>query len=162
MSWFDKQQPSFIATGTFGPRDAQKWTRYIEWSGLTQLTELVSLDGMLCPPVLSKVKDCYWRHIVNEDYMLDYFTDLDLLLAETADIPELNLLCVYRNPTSDPVAPIDTKPFELLGFDLVDTAGGVSAQCNCGGFPDVFSNDELSSYGLIRSRPRALEVQSQL
>lgn len=81
MSWFDKQQPAFIATGTFGPRDAQKWTSYIAWSGLTQLTELVSLGGMLCAPVLSKVKDSYWPRIVNEDYILYYFTGLEFFAS---------------------------------------------------------------------------------
>jgi hypothetical protein len=49
---------------------------------------------MLCPTVFPEVKSCYWPHIVNEDYMLDYFTDLDFLLAEIAGMPEANLLCM--------------------------------------------------------------------
>lgn len=162
MSWFDNQYPAYIATETFDPRDAHKWTGYVEWSGLNQLKELVSLDGMLCPSVLPVLKDCYWPHIVSEDYMLDYFTDLDFLLMETEDIAEFNLLCVYRNPTSDPVAPRSAKRFEMLGYDLIETDGSISALSNCGGFPDVFSNAELSSCGLISSRTQALEVQSQL
>ncbi len=162
MSWFDDQKPAFIATETFGPWEHEKWASYVEWSGLTQLKELVSLDGMLCPTVLGDIKDSYWPNIVNEDFMLQYFTNLDFLLEEVADPAQTNFLCVYRNPTSDPVAPTNTKPFNLLGYDLIETEGSISALCNCGGFPDVFLNEELSPHGLILSRKRALEVQSQL
>ncbi len=103
MSWFDDEKPAFIATERFGPWDQERWEGYVKWSGLTQLEELVSLDGMLCPTVLGDIKDSYWPNIVNEDFLLDYFTNLDFLLEEVADIAQMNLLCVYRNPTSDPV-----------------------------------------------------------
>ena len=162
MSWFDDEKPAFIATERFGPWDQERWEGYVKWSGLTQLEELVSLDGMLCPTVLGDIKDSYWPNIVNEDFLLDYFTNLDFLLEEVADIAQMNLLCVYRNPTSDPVVPTNTKPFKLLGYDLIETDGSISALSNCGGFPDVFSNEELTPHGLIESRGRALEVQSQL
>ena len=52
-------RPWFIATELFGPWDGDSWDEYIAWSGLTQLVELVSLDGPLCPTVLPKIKDEY-------------------------------------------------------------------------------------------------------
>jgi len=161
-SWFDDMKPAFIATKAFGPWDGEKWMDYVSWSGLTQLEELVSLDSMMCPLLLQEIKDTYWPHIVNEDFMTDYFVDVDFLIAETTGFERKNILCVFRNPTSDPVAPTDKQPFKLLGFDLVDTLGSASALSNCGGFPDVFSNDELSRHGLIVSRERAFGVQAQL
>ena len=154
--------PWFIATERFGPWDGRTWTEYVKWSGLEQLEELVSLDSMLCNTVLPDTKDEYWPYIVNEDYMLDFFVDLKFLLAETSHTDDKNVLCVFLNPPKDPAAPTDILPFEFLGYDLVDIHGGVSALSNCGGFPDAFSNSELSRYGLLPSHVRAFEVQTVL
>src|SRR5450432_1128688 len=96
--------PWFIATQPLTPACGESWTRYVEWSGLTQLSELVTLDGMLCPPLLPEIKETYWPHIVNEDFMLHYFIDFDFLMKEVAMIEEKNVLCVFRNPSQQPVA----------------------------------------------------------
>lgn len=151
--------PWFIATEPFTPDDAG-WDSYIKFSGLTQLEEVVSLDGMLCPTVLRQTRDDYWPHIVNEDFMLDYFLDLGFLMGQVAGIPRKNVLCVFRNPIRPPAAP--SACFEFLGYDLVDVQGPASALTNCGGFPDVFANSELSRVGLLPDFGRALEVQSLL
>ena len=154
-----RMTPWFIATERFSPEDAG-WGKYMAWSKLTQLDEVVSLDPMLCPPILRNIEDEYWPHIVNEDFMLNYFTDLDYLISKVAGVERKNLLCVYRNPGKQPIAP--TPLFEFLGYDLVDTLGSASALTNCGGFPEVFSNSELSSKGLLLSHERAAQVQSEL
>ena len=151
--------PWFIATERFTPTDAG-WGRYIAWSGLTQLDEVVSLDPMLCPTVLKNIEDDYWPHIVNEDFMLSYFVDLNYLVTQIAGVERKNLLCVYRNPESQPVA--RSSAFEFLGYDLVDTLGSASALSNCGGFPEVFSNSELTPKGLLANHTRAAQVQSEL
>lgn len=154
-------QPWYIATETFTPRH-EGWTKYIAWSRLTQLDEVVSLDPMLCPSLLSDIKTDYWPHIVNEDFMLQFFLDLDFLRRQLPAHGERNLLCVFRNPHETPSAPPSALDFEILGYDLVDVQAGASALTNCGGFPDVFDNSELSSKGLLTSCTRALEVQSEL
>src|SRR5262245_31658494 len=155
-------QPWFIATESFGPHAGDIWTRYVEWSGLEHLQEVVSLDPMLCPTVLPDIAPHYWDHIVNEDFMLVFFTDLDFLLEQIRDIPDRNLLCVYRNPPGEPPPYEGSIRFDFLGYDLVDVEGSASALTNCGGFPDVFANSELSSIGLLASHARALEVQAEL
>lgn len=155
-------QPWYIATETFTPRNRKSWTKYVSWSGLTQLDEVVSLDPMLCPTLLPEIKPEYWPHIVNEDFMLAFFVDLEFLLDQITDIEERNLLCVYRNPPSALVLPTGAMNFELLGYDLVDVQASASALTNCGGFPDIFDNGELSSKGLLASHARAFEVQSEL
>jgi len=154
--------PWFIATETFTSDDKQAWEKYIAWSGLGHLDEVVSLDPMLCPTVLPEIKDEYWPYIVNEDFMLNFFVDLEFLLKQISSIPERNLLCVYRNPESPPPPYEGSVRFELLGYDLVDVEGSASALTNCGGFPDVFANSELSRKGLLTSHARALEVRAQL
>jgi hypothetical protein len=155
-------QPWFVATETFTPR-REGWEKYVAWSGMRHLEEVVSLDPMLCPTLLPDIKSGYWPHIVNEDFMVNFFIDLDFLLEQVSGMPDdRNLLCVYRNPASPPPPPGGSMEFEFLGYDLIDVQGGASALTNCGGFPDVFANGELSPKGLITSHARAFEVQAGL
>jgi hypothetical protein len=155
-------QPWFIATERFTSRDGAAWEKFVAWSGLTHLDEVVSLDPMLCPTVLPDIKDTYWPHIVNEDFMLSFFVDLEFLLQQVPNLKGRNLLCVYRNPEAPPAPHEGSIDFELLGYDLVDVEGSASALTNCGGFPDVFANEELSSQGLLTSHARAVQVQAEL
>jgi hypothetical protein len=155
-------QPWFIATETFTPRRGDYWRKYLDWSGLAQLDEVVSLDPMLCPTLLPRIAHEYWPHIVHEDFTLHFFVDLEYLLEQIAGIAERNLLCVYRNPPGATPPHIGPVSFEFLGYDLVDVQASASALTNCGGFPDVFDNRELSSKGLLMSYARACQVQSEL
>src|SRR5690242_13335274 len=127
-------QPWFIATGRFTPSCGEAWKKYVLWSGLHQLDEIVSLDPMLCPTLLPEIKRSYWPHIVNEAFMLNFFVDLEFLLAEVAAVHDKNVLCVYRNPPSPPLPYQGETAFEFLGYDLVDIHGSASALSNCGGF----------------------------
>ena len=155
-------EPWYIATERFGPGNGDSWTKYILWSGLDWLEEIVSLDPMLCKTVLPEIKAEYWDHIVNEDFMLNFFTDLDFLLTEVSGIPEKNVLCVFRNPPGHPCVTGLAISFQSLGYDLVEVMGSASALSNCGGFPKAFSNAELTGKGLLATRERAFEVQDAL
>jgi hypothetical protein len=103
------------------------------------------------------LKGEYWPHIVNENFMLAFFLDAAFLRQQVANTKHKNLLCVFRNPSETPSPPDGT--FEFAGYDLVDVQHSASALTNCGGFPDVFSNSELSTMGLLPDFNRALEVQ---
>lgn len=153
--------PWFVATAKFDKTDAT-WAKYIAWSGLIQLEEVVSLDSGLCPTVLPDIKPDYWNHIVNEDFMLHFFTDLDYLRGEISSIPRKNLLCVFRNPAGQPSAAQVPEGFEFIGYDLVEKDSGMSALTNCGGFPKAFSNGELSKQGLLVEHERARTVREAL
>jgi hypothetical protein len=89
--------PWFIATEKFDPSEAG-WPKYIAWSGLKQLDEVVSLDTSLCPTVLPNIKPEYCNHIVNEDFMLHFFTDLDYLRGETVTISRKTLRAFFEIP----------------------------------------------------------------
>ena len=104
--------PWFVATAKFDKTDAT-WAKYIAWSGLRQLDEVISLDSSLCPTVLPDIKPEYWNHIVNEDSMLHFFTDLDYLRGETAAISRKNLLCVFRNPAAHP-SPVNSSAARIV------------------------------------------------
>jgi hypothetical protein len=153
--------PWFIATEQFTSMDGEKWDKYIAWSRLKQLDEVISLDGLLCPTVLRDITDEYWPHIVIEDFMLHFFTGFHFLMAQVAAIEPKNVLCVFRNPTGQPDAP-SVADFRFLGYDLVDRECSISALTNCGVFPDVFANSELSNVGLLTDLHRATEVQRLL
>jgi hypothetical protein len=154
--------PLYIAVRKFGPSQGPQWGEYIAWSGLTQLDEVVTLDGMICPVILQETKASYWDHIVNEDGLLNFFTDLDFLMQELGSPANVNILAVLRNPTEAAVKEGMGERFRFVGYELLDQDHSVSALCNCGGFPDVFANAELSTKGLLESYSRAREVQRDL
>jgi hypothetical protein len=95
--------PWFVATEKVDKSDASS-AKYIAWSGLEQLDEVISLDISLCPSVLPNIKTEYRNRIVNKDFFLYFFTDLEYLRIETASILRKNLLCVFRNPFAHPNA----------------------------------------------------------
>jgi hypothetical protein len=151
--------PLYIVTERFNP-GRPDWDRYIAWSGLTQLREVVSLDGGLCPTVIKEILPEDWNEIVNEDFMLDYFISLDYLLQRAGSIEGRNLLCLFKNPDTHPSPP--NSRFQFEGYDLVDVMGGVSALTNCGGFSDAFENRELNTVGLVGDLGRAQAIQQAL
>lgn len=153
--------PWFTALERFNPSAGTAWDKYIAWSGLTQLSELLSLDFMLCPPVLKDVKDEYW------DFMADFrvfgfFTDLNFLRAQLHGASNYSLICAVRNPQGRHRLPDALRAFEFQGFDLLESDGTISALTNCGGFPLAFKNSELSSKGLIEDYERAEAVRREL
>ena len=154
--------PLFIATEPFGPSNGQKWESYCLWAKIPGLVELVCLDSMLCPHLATERKAEDWDHVVCEDFRLDYFYDLDYLMRRVQQVPRRNILGLYRNPENHVVAAPASGDFCFLGYDLIEEKTQISALTNCGGFPDVFRNDELDYFGLIDSFDRACEVRRTL
>ena len=152
--------PLYIVTERFDPTHQPEWGKYIAWSGLTHLREIVSLDSMLCARVITEILPEDWNEIVNEDFMLDYFISLDYLLQRAGPVEGRNLLCVYKNP--DTMPQLHDGRFQFEGCDLIDVQGGISALTNCGGFPLAFANAELNTVGLLPSLERAKAVQTAL
>jgi hypothetical protein len=155
-------QPLFVAKRPFDPSVGEGWDRYVAWSGLTQLKEVVSLDTMLCPTLPEELTAADWEHNVHADYQVFFFQSLEHLLQRVAAAGRVNILLVLQNPTASEVAAVDRPGFDFAGFDLVDVYGDVSALTNCGGFEGVFTNEELSELGLLTDLSRAQEVQAAL
>jgi hypothetical protein len=152
----------FIATERFDPSDGEKWRKDFQWAKIPALKEVVSLDACLCRHLVNELLDEDWKHIVCEDFHLNYFKDLDYLLQRVQNEKRRNLLGVYRNPDKHiPITP-SNRNFNFVGYDLIEEATQISALTNCGGFPEAFSNEELNSYGLISEFERASEVRRLL
>ena len=152
---------AYTARGRFGPWDGESWRKYIEWSRLSQLAEVLS-DGVLCPSLVDVDCDEDWSHNINESFLLHCFWDLAYLRKKIPAGTEFNLVAVARNPAEEPTNWQPQPDFVYLGSDLIEAATGVSALTNCGGFPDVFDNSEISPLGLIPGWHRAVEIQSAL
>jgi hypothetical protein len=154
--------PLFIATEPFDAADGEKWERYREWARIPALMELVSLDGSLCPHLPGEIVEEDWNHIVCEDYRLSYFQDLGYLLRRVQGVPRRNILGLYRNPVAHITTPPGAGDFRFLGYDLLEEATQISALSNCGGFPEVFGNEELNRFGLVDAFERASEIRRLL
>ena len=155
-------EPLFIAKRPFDPGIGAEWDRYVAWSGLSQLREVVSLDTILCPTMPEELTASDWRYNVHADYQVFFFRSLEYLRERVVEMGRLNILAVLRNPTAADVAEVTLPGFTFAGFDLVDVHGDISALTNCGGFEGVFLNSELSDLGLLTDLGRALEVQASL
>jgi hypothetical protein len=155
----------YSAVKRFDPACGENWTKFIEWCGLTQLREVVSLDCALCPSVIV-IDDLTaedWQHNVNESFKCHLFHDLEYLLGKVAGTDRVNVLALVQNPTYDEIRSFNDPRFVFRGFDLVELQTGISALVNCGGgFDRAFSRGEHSDCGLLTDHARALVVQERL
>jgi hypothetical protein len=94
----------YTARGVFDrtyDENGTSWHKYIEWSGLTHLTELVSLDGMLneilVEPDYDNADDWDFIHIVDR-YQTDFFTTLEYVFKRLKAKNKFNLLTVVLEP----------------------------------------------------------------
>jgi hypothetical protein len=153
-------QIGYAAVEQFGPGSGLGWNRYVAWSGLNHVTEIVSLS--LCPLLIKELTPEDWKHIVEANFMTDYFRDLDYLLRRVAGMPSHVIIGFVRAPDTGFPHGFHDSHFSFVGYDLVDQDCNISALVNCGGFPDCFSNSELNQFGLLRTMERAQDVQISL
>ena len=154
----------YSAVKCFDPACGDNWTKFIEWCGLTQLREVISLDGILCPSiiVIDDLSDEDWQHNVSENFKCHLFHDLERLLDKVAGSDQVNVLALMQNPTDDDVRSFSDRRFIFRGFDLIELQTGISALVNCGGFPKAFASTDLSDCGLLTDHAKALGVQKLL
>jgi hypothetical protein len=152
--WYVAQRPFTPAT--------PEWPKYIEWSGLTQLKSLITLDATLCPRVPSPLNDEDWHHNVHMDSFAWCFRDLQYLEQRIAALGANRILATIRHP----MHPCDElrldARFAFAGYDILDKDADMSLLTNCGPFPEAFAPQELSSCGLLPMLSRADAVRQAL
>src|SRR5688572_9286738 len=94
----------YTATETYDKdyEDGSSWTKYIEFSKLTHLTELVSLDGMLNGLIFEpdRGENGDWDFIIiDELYETGLFNSLDYVIKKVKGKGRFNLLTVVKKPT---------------------------------------------------------------
>lgn len=140
------------------------WYKYIEWSGMVHLTELVSLDTCLNEVLVEpdRNNEVDWTEIVIADYHeTGFFRTLDYVLKKTNDKKRFNLLAVVIEPKSD-CSLVRLDDYEFLGYDLLDQYYDTSALTNCGGFDETFLPNDLNSVGLINDYEKAYAIKNGL
>ena len=155
---------TYSAVERFDPTCDDKWTKFIEWCGLTKLREVISLDCALCPSiiVIDDLTAEDWQHNVNESFKCHLFHDLEYLLGKVAGTDRVNVLALMQNPTDDEIRSFNDPRFVFRGFDLVELQTGISALVNCGGFPKAFASIDLSDCGLLTEHGKAMSVKKFL
>jgi hypothetical protein len=139
------------------------WNNYIKWSKLTQLKELVSLDGILneliFQPELSSKYD--QKHMVIDGEMLmPFFNSSAYVIEKVKGLERFNFLAIVKEPNNEK-ASLATD-FEFVGYELLDKEGSNSALTNCGGFDEIFSPTDLNEYGLITDYYKTKKIQQEL
>ena len=152
----------YSAVKRFDPACGEAWQKFIEWSRLTQLREVISLDIMLCRNIVQELSAEDWKHNVQEDFKITLFIDLDHVLRKVAGSDRVNVLALLQNPTKDEARSFIDHRFIFRGFDLVELQTGISALVNCGGFDKGFSPAELLECGLLVNHAKAVQVQKLL
>lgn len=140
------------------------WNKYIEWSRLTQLKELISVDSILNEVLVepNRSESEEWNQIVSDEhYETGFFTSLDYVLKKVQHITSFNLLAVVIEPDQD-CKTVRFDQFEFVGYDLLDKDYSVSALSNCGGFGETFLPAELNHFGLIDDYVKAYDIKKRL
>ncbi len=140
------------------------WNGYIEWSKLTQLTELVSVDCSLNEVLVHADRNNAddWNFIVVFDYYESgFFTSIDYVFQKMEKRSRFNLLTVVVEPSQD-CRDVQVDGYEFVGYDLLDQYFETSALSNCGGFDETFSRADLSTKGLIDDFDAAKDIQKRL
>ncbi len=131
-----RQDWIYTARERFTPAH-QDWAAYIEWSGFSHITELVTLDTILCGDLINDLWPEDWEYNIQADCRLTWFTDLDYLRQRCPLRPDQNqLVAAIEQPTRQQLPPIGLIH---CGFDLLDAEGSISVLTNCGRFPNIFN-----------------------
>jgi hypothetical protein len=153
----------YAAIERFDRNNGERWMEYIRYMDRTDLIRIVTLDSILCPPVVHVESSDDWQFVAKEEFMLDFFTDLDFVLRRVVGHRPSVVVAVARDPSEADVSGFSHADFEFAGFDVVDIQFVTSAIFNNSHFPGIFNVSELSpESGLIMLRERAFEIRDTL
>ena len=109
----------YTAIERFDHDNGERWLGYTRWLGRTDLMRIVSLDSLLCPPVVHPESADDWQFVAKEEFMLDFFTDLDFVLQRVSGHRPSVVIAVARDPSPADVSDFPHPDFEFAGFDIV-------------------------------------------
>lgn len=145
------------------PSDASpRWRQFVEFSKLTRLKEVISLDCCLCPSVIEILSTEDWEFLSQEKTFFGLFSNLDYLTRKVSQFTDFQILAVSKEPNKEFLGNFNDERFIFKGIDLVEDETRISALTNCGGFPKAFSNDNLNHFGLIETIEIAVEIKKRL
>lgn len=138
----------------------QRFDDYRTFSGFHHITELVTLDSMMCPDLIDELRTEDWEHNVQEDFRTELFRDADYLLSrQPTDGSKHQLIAALECPLLQFAIP---PGFDMCGYDIMDSYFGSSTLTNCGPIPEAFNASEVNTLGLIDDRDRAFELRDTM
>ena len=150
----------FTARQRFTPSQTEDWHSYTKFSGFTHITEVVTLDYILCPDLIDDLIDEDWSYNVQADYRVTWFTNLAYLQQRIKwRTGQDQLLAILETPTHIHKVPVE---FKFCGFDILDDEDGNSLLTNCGQFPSVFSPSSVNTFGLLSELGQANTIAAKL
>ena len=153
----------FTARQRFIPSQIKDWDSYIKFSGFTHVTEVVTLDGLLCQDLINTPIDADWSYNVQANFRITWFTDLPYLRQRITWRPgQDQLLAMLEQPTCFHEVP---KGFEFCGFDIIDDEDCNSVLTNCGQFSERnagFTPSDVNQFGLLPDLDHANTVAAKL
>ena len=152
----------FIAVERFSPDNGNSWNDFINFSGLTQLEEVVSLDALLCPSLIDELDNLDYQYVLYQEHSYILFSSFDWLCEKVKVIKNKQILAVLHEPQYECSELLNDNRFSFCGYDLIEDASQVSALLNCDGFGEAFMKTELSSLGLITDYKKASVVRKRL
>jgi hypothetical protein len=137
----------------FGPADGEAWRSYCKWRGI-QFERFDSIDGMLRPKFFMPESDEDWQHVVNENFKLHYFTDLEYARKKQDEIGRgvlvgLSFDCHEENDAA------------FRGYDLFDVRSVISLLTNWGNDVEII-NAALMPNALIRDLGTVTRIRDEL
>jgi hypothetical protein len=142
------------------PETLEGWVGYLAFSGFTHITELVTLDCIMCPAVITELVDEDWNHNVHEDNRITFFRDAEYLLnRQPLDPLRHQLLAIVESPDGTESVPVG---FTACGFDIMDSYVGNSTLTNCGPVPEAFDPSTVNTFGLLSDLATAMEVRDRM
>lgn len=152
--------PIFAACQKFDSQRGDAWTHYVEWSGYAHLSEVVSIDTILCPSLIDALIDEDWNFNIHADYRFHFFHDYEYLKRRIVyDAARHNLLALIETPDSQvSVSDIWPNAFSFGGYDILDADNSISLLLNSGAFPSIFAPGDLNRLGLLDHFDRAVEI----
>lgn len=140
----------------FGPEKQDMWVSYNEWRGL-HLTKFDSLDGILRPNLFEPELQIDWDNCVNEDYMINFITNLEYAKS---------ILNRYRKAVIVGVEIGVDETYAIksgfLGFDIIDGYGDISLLTNWGNAHDDLFDEYIMTNGLLRNLEQAIYFKNKL
>ena len=140
----------------FGPSSKESWNNYIKWRKL-ELSSFDSADAIMRPSVFepSSVED--WDNCINEDYKLNFITNLEYAKKIQKKYPNSEIIALDIELETEP----DTKE-GFLGYDIIDSYYDISLLSNWGVEDIEFINSKLEKNALIADFKTAVELRDYL
>jgi len=133
---------------------------YRSFSGFTAITELVTLDSMMCPDLITELSTEDWSRNVQEDFRTELFYDSNYLLSrQPLDRSKHQIIAACEHPEGTEIVPTG---FVFCGHDIMDSYFGNSTLTNCGPIPEAFNPTDVNGYGLIDNRDTAFRIRDTM